>query len=350
MLSSIDFSSGLPRDAESLVQQPPTQPGWAENLLFAVYDPACDIGLWLHLGTVPAEWTMWEDRLLAMLPGDQGLLSLCCYHKTAPERRPAGAVLAFECLEPFRRWRTTFDGFALLSSNAEMVDGLARDGNRKRFRADLEIVCETPVWDAHAAVLAETGKGAMATQSWAHEHYEQLVTVKGTVQYENGEVVDYDGVGWRDHSRGRRDAWEKGWGGHVIMGALFPSGRGWGLSRYWAPDGAITLEGGYIVDGDGILRHVEVETAPRVFDFQFSGERLPAALRWNGGRAAFDVVTHRSMWASMSHSLAVGVDRSINDISYVLNFCRTTWDGEDGWAYVERSDTVSAPTPEPFSL
>jgi hypothetical protein len=70
----------------------PDTPKWSENLLFTLDDPANGIALWLHLGTVPGKWTMWEDRVLVMLPGDEGCLSLRGYRHTAPERRPAGPV------------------------------------------------------------------------------------------------------------------------------------------------------------------------------------------------------------------------------------------------------------------
>ena len=51
------------------------------------------------------------------------------------------------------------------------------------------------------------------------------------------------------------------WGGHVIIGCPYPSGKGWGFSRYYAADGRITLEGGYVFV-DGKFEHTRVLTTP----------------------------------------------------------------------------------------
>ena len=123
-----DLSSGLTKQRERTIAGPPKQPFWSENLLFALYDPACDIGLWLHLGTVPSDWQLWEDRVLMLLPADQGVGSMCGYHRTPERMRPSASCLAFECLEPYRRWRITFDGFLQRTSNAQMAEGRARHG------------------------------------------------------------------------------------------------------------------------------------------------------------------------------------------------------------------------------
>ncbi len=73
------------------------------------------------------------------------------------------------------------------------------------------------------------------------------------------------------------------WGGHVIAGALFPdSGRTFGVSRYWAPDGSITLAGGYVVEG-GVLRHVRVADVPSLDELRAAGRRCRS--RWNGTTA-----------------------------------------------------------------
>ena len=86
-----DLSSGLPAKAESLITVVPAQPFWTENLLFAFYDPDLDIGFWLHLGTIPNDWTMWEERVLVFLPAGEGSLAMWSFHRTTPERRPAAA-------------------------------------------------------------------------------------------------------------------------------------------------------------------------------------------------------------------------------------------------------------------
>ena len=163
-----------------------------------------------------------------------------------PSGDPAGAGMEFRCLEPFRRWHFSFDGYGLHTANAAMQAGLAPVGLNRRFAVDLAVDFVTPAWDAHTATTVAGGRGSMHEQGWAKEHYEQLYRARGTVILGNEEVA-FDGYGWRDHSQGPRGGGGgTPWGGHIITGTLYESGRGWGLSRYWTPDGTISLEGGWV--------------------------------------------------------------------------------------------------------
>jgi hypothetical protein len=340
-VSRPDLSGGLPPTREEIRHREPDVPFWSENLLFAVYDPDSDVGLWLHLGTVPNDWTMWHEMNYAVLPGDEGILSMWSFHRTAPGRRPAGAGLEFRCIEPFRRWHVSFDGFGLHTSNRDMQAGLARVGLNRRFVVDLDIESVTPAWDAHTGATAETGRGSMRDQGWAKEHYEQLYRARGTVSF-GGDDIPFHGYGWRDHSQGPRGGGGTPWGGHVITGTLYDSGRGWGLSRYWTPDGRISLEGGWVAGADGTLHHAEVTESPRLRDLVTEREDLPVGLRWPGGMLETTIRTCRSLWLSMMKGLAVGRDLDGPGLMYVLNHGTAEWDGETGISYLERSDMLNA--------
>lgn len=343
----IDMSSGLPDDQDFIVPKCPDVPKWAENLLFTLYDPVADVAMWLHLGTVAGNWTMWEDRVLVILPGHDGALSLRAYHHTAPERRPAGAGLEFRQIEPWRRWHVSFDGFGLHTPESEMLAGVGRDGLTQPFAADLDVELLTPAWDARTAASLASGAGDMDSQEWASEHYEQLLRASGTVTLPSGDTVPFNGYGWRDHSRGPRDhSMLLNWGGHVILGCPYPSGKGWGLSVYYAPDGLITLEGGYVFV-DGRFEHARVRKAPRLGELRFEGEVLQVALEWSGGVIDLDLHCDRILWTSMQRGLAVGKDLDGMGLMFVLNHGRCDWDGETGYFYCERSDRLNALAPEP---
>jgi hypothetical protein len=344
---TVDLSSGLPDERDFIVPECPDISMWSENLLFAVYDPDADVAMWLHLGTVPGKWTMWEDRVLVMLPGHGGALSLRAYHHTAPERRPAGPGLEFRQREPWRRWHVRFDGFGLHTPEDEMLSGIGRDGPTQPFAVDLEVDCVTPAWDARTASRLASGVGAMEKQNWASEHYEQLVRATGAVTLSSGRVP-FRGYGWRDHSRGPRHTTTlDGWGGHVILGCVYPeSGRAWGLSRYYTATGSITLEGGYVF-ADGKFEHARVVSAPRLQELRYAGEVMRVALAHAGGLLELELQCDRSLWTSMQRSLAVGKDLTGRGLMYVLSHGRCVWDGETGYFYSERSDCLNAPAPEP---
>jgi len=340
-LSGRDLSGGLPIEKESVIQAAPTEPYWSENLLFSVFDPANDLALWLHLGTRPEEWTLWEDHVFVALPGDGGVLSLWSYHKTAPERRPAGAVLEFKCVEPFKLWKVTFDGYAQLNANADMWRGRAPDGRKVRLIIDVEMHSITPAWDAHASATGDKGHGGMNTQGWAKEHYEQLVVARGRVTVE-GKTYDYSGTGWRDHSRGVRvpHAQRKTWGGHMIASAVFPSGRSFVCSTYWDREGIISLEGGAVMEKDGAHHDAAVVERPRLRYLQARGERLPVGLRWDGGELSVICASRKSVWVQIER-WTLGKDLDGPGHMYVLDYGSVDWDGETGAFYIERSEPLN---------
>lgn len=334
-------SEVLPPEAEQVLAEPPSVPSWTENLLFCLYDGVNDVGMWLHLGTAPADWTLWEDRVLISLPGDEGVLTMWAYHRTASERRPAAANLRFELGEPFRRWRVTFDGFALLTPYEQMRTALVHDGPKHRVTLDLDVELVTPPWDAHTAAEQSTGRGSMESQEWAREHYEQLCVATGTANLPSG-TINFNGTGWRDHSRGPRGTGAgAAWGGHMIMGAWFPGHqRGMGMSRYWTQSGDVTLEGGYLVEG-GKLRHVGVAEVPPLSELRKEGEDLRFAVRDGDRTVALDATTTTSMWATMSSGMPYGVDLTPPGVIYAVNFAACEYEGEHGHLYVERSAVLS---------
>ncbi|MDT5125819.1 MAG: hypothetical protein QOH54_1463, partial [Mycobacterium sp.] len=143
---------------------------------------------------------------------------------------------------------------------------------------------------------------------------------------------DFDGGGWRDHSRGPRGADTlKDWGGHVITGGVLPSGRAFGMCRYWARDGHTTLAGAYVVE-DGVLRHVDIVTAPPPAVLARDGETFSFALE--AGRV-IDGTVRSSMWITMGDGLPYGVVDPVR--AYTVSWAEVRCDGETGHAYLERS-------------
>jgi len=336
-----DLSGGLPVEKEGVIQVAPAEPYWSENLLYSVYDAKHDLALWLHLGTRPEEWTLWEDHVFIGLPGNQGVLSLWSYHKTVPERRPAGAVLEFKCIAPFKLWKVTLDGYCQLNHKAHMWQGPVPDGRKVRVIINLEMESISPAWDAQASATGAQGHGGMNSQGWAKEHYEQLVRAKGTVTVDD-KTYEYDGGGWRDHSRGVRvpHAQRKTWGGHMISSAVFPSGRAYVCSTYWDREGVISLEGGAVIEKDGTYHSASIGERPRLRYLQTEGERLTTTLKWDKGPTTWVCQSKNSIWVQIER-WTLGKDLEGPGHMYVLDYGEVEWDGEVGVFYIERSDPLN---------
>lgn len=328
-------STHLSPDADLPVSICPPEPLWSENYLFALHDPRVGIGMWLHLGTVPTDWHLWEDRIYVTLPGGHAL-SMMSYHATAATDRPGGAVMKFRCIEPFKKWSISFDGFAWETSEAAMNAG-GEPRFRKRLRIDLQVECVSPVWDARTGKGSD-GQAGLGGQTWAKEHYEQLVIARGTFELD-GSRHEIAATGWRDHSRGPRGRKAKDpWGGHVIAGCVFPSGRSFTVSRYWRPDGVVSLEGGMFVDADGTASPLQIIAVPHLTELVLRGEKLPIHFLWSGGEIDVVMKTTSSIWIPRERKHVVGRDLfgALNDM-YVLNWGPIEWDGETAHVYLERS-------------
>jgi hypothetical protein len=313
-----------------------------------LYDAHHDIGVWMHLGTMPSDWEVWEDRVLVALPGDLGVLTQRSYLRTPPERRPGAANLAASCVEPFRRWNVAFDGFGVRTPYERMQREIVRDGVQEYCSIDLEVSGHTPVWDLHAAARHDTGRGSMREQSWASEHYEQACDAVGTIRLPSIDLeIEFEGTGWRDHSRGPRGAGTgRPWGGHVIVGAYLPeSKRAVGLCRYYTPDGDVSLEGAYLAV-DGELHHAAVTDASRLRALCTRGEELRFALTSDIGDVAIEATTTTSLFTMLRSSRQYyGIDPTGGlGMVYVVNFARWEWDGEPATLYVERSDPLAVVT------
>ena len=312
---------------------------YAENYMLSAYDAAADIGLWLHLGTCPDDFGLWEDQVLISLPGDGGLLWMSSYHRTPPERRPASGSLRFECIEPFKRWRVTFDGVAVHSSNQEMMSGIVRDGIKRLLKFQFDIACVAPVWDTHETAMAAHGRGSMRDQSWASQHYQQLFSCHGDITVA-GVRTEFDGRGVRDHSRGQRGHAMDQYGGHNLFTALFPSGRAFGLMAMWAPNGAVSLSVGYIVE-QGRLYHADIISPPiKITEVRQGDEHFEICLRSELGEHVIGGGIIRSIFATALEDwgMAFGADAGNQRLILAPSFARWTWNGEVSYGLAERSN------------
>ena len=334
-----DLSLGFDPIRESTLKEPTGQERFAENLMFALSDPSLGISMWLHLGTWPDDFGMWEDYIQLHLPNGGGTLWARSYARVPVAQRPAGPNLRAECLEPWKRWRLTFDGVVTRSSPETLRTDEAKEGKRELLKFDLELTMAGPVWDAHSSAESKHGGGSMAEQVWAKDHYQQLYTVNGTIVLD-GETRPFSGSGVRDHSRGQRGLKMDQFAGHALISALYPSGKGFGMQRMWNPEGRITLDTAFVYI-DGQYEFASVVECPRLGrELQYAGENLALVLRSDLGEHRFEGEVVASGFVTMDDStlgLSIGA-RPDNPTGYFVQaFARWNWDGEQAIGLTERS-------------
>jgi hypothetical protein len=316
---------------------------YAENYMLSAFDPAADLGMWLHLGTWPEDFALWEDFAIVSLPDD--VLWMSAYHRTDPADRPGGSNLHFRCIEPFRRWKVTFDGIVCRTPRAEMLGGRLRDGARERMLLDLDLECVTPIWDAQESASSAHGTGSMEDQVWGREHYQQLYLMTGTAQLHTEGELRIDTSGVRDHSRGPRGHAMDKWGGHTLIHVLFPSGRAFGVQTMWLPTGEVSLDTAYVLV-DGEMHHAAGVELPRLERLGLGGEEMALTLRSELGDHHLTGTEIRTTFVTPQRlGMAFGADRAGAHGILGFGHARWVWDGEVGYGLTERSN-VNLPAPD----
>ena len=200
---------------------------WSETMFFVVWSPEQQVGLWLHMGVVPEDKTMWWAQTYAMLP-DGVVLVDRSYGRTTDPAGPDTGNLKVRCVEPHRRWRLTFDGAGQVSSTDELGRELVGAGVATPFRFEIDLNALVPVYDMHAAMSGEIDWGM------GEVHHEQGFQASGSLTA-LGKTWTIDGIGTRDHSRGPRDF--NRYGGHVWTYSVWPkSRRAVGVFTMWRRD------------------------------------------------------------------------------------------------------------------
>jgi hypothetical protein len=110
--------------------------------------------------------------------------------------------MRFEVLEPMEKHRTTYEGGAVfLTSPEQMADpGQAfRNNPHKKVRLDIGHQAVGPVYGR----ATEQNESEDLEKTFARAHYEQHMRTRGTMAID-GETLEVDGFGLRDHSWGPR--------------------------------------------------------------------------------------------------------------------------------------------------
>lgn len=171
-----------------------------ESVYFNFFDREKQMGGFLRIGNRANEGHA-EMTVIVYQPDGSALFNYKRPQIANNDGWDAGG-LKVEVLEPGERIRTTYDGsvVVLADPRAMREPGQAfKENPHKRIVLDLVHTGCGPIY-GH---VAEPG-GAGSQNDFARAHYEQHMAVKGTLQVEDGPVMEIVGHGLRDHSWGPR--------------------------------------------------------------------------------------------------------------------------------------------------
>lgn len=285
------------------------------------------------------------------MPGDLKL-----WHNVFAVTRPDGALLVAKIigrgerhmfgthpvhavtLEPYKSFLIHFDGAARRYDSQVLWADTAKDGEHIPLQVALEVSAAHPVWEPGAR--REDHEHGLFRTTW-RMHHEQALRAKGRIVID-GRVIEFSGVGHRDHSFGPRDSrstvrhfwvnalFESGWAFATVVGSLDPGGE---------------FERGAVFEGGGKISDASVEEWSKLTAAGPQPRAFPMALRRADGRLYRINVTcdNGINWTGVGRTeWCIGTDRS-DPANYLFNqhFAVFECEGERGLGFVDRGARLS---------
>jgi hypothetical protein len=338
-LSLEEMTNGLSPDHDLFFPEKPDDPEMRESTSVWIFEENGEFGF-PRIG-IEGEASSWEDRLYSAnfaLGGGRVLDATGRGPVPAPlgpDGRPTvfgAGPLAFQCIEPFRRWAMHFDGSACDSTVGAQIARSVDALRRVPVRLDLEMEMVTPAWvqDNSPEKLARMSEAeaAEATSMGIGWRLEHCFRGEGTVSVD-GESREFQAVGSRIKRQSIRPL--NFFRGHCWQSALFPDGRAFGYIAYPpGEDGSEPYNEGYVFQ-DGKLHPARATRIPFLSELLEEGDDVSFELTSELGVARIDASTALTTYRIM--------DLEMGTFNLHQGGARYTWDGMASTGMIERSAT-----------
>ncbi len=250
-----------------------------------------------------------------------------------------GGPLTFRCIEPFRRWRVSFDGEVVDGEVGQQMDrSFGREPKLVPVHMEAELEMITPAW------VQDRSPEKVATMSrqdrlnaefmgvgWRFEH---LFRGDGEISVDGGSSKPFRSVGSRIHRQSVRPSatLANDWLGHCWQSAVFPDGRAFGCCAY--PNK--TMDGWTYNDAyvyiDGQMHLARMVKTPWLDKLQAEGDDCSLELEYSGGRIRIGGKTTLSTFTLMTQGPMAGF--ALNQTGAWYN-----WDDQQAIGMMERSSS-----------
>lgn len=333
------MSGGLPIDYDYVFPERPADPEMRESASIWLFEENGAFGF-PRVG-VEAEAHSWDENRLYhanfALAGGRAL------HDTGRAQAPSAVAedgrprilgagpLSFRCVEPFRKWRVSFEGTAADSHVRDLVRGGKYQGcPRAPVKFDVEIEMVTPAWvhDNPPEKLAklspqEAEEAGYMGIGWRCEHM-----FRGEGEFTlDGQTRAFKALGTRVHRQSVRPL--GGFRGHTWQSAVFPDGRGFGYIAYPPnEDGSPSFNDGYVFE-NGRMYKAKAVKVPWLRRLIGEGDDVALELEYEGGVARIEGATALT-------TFRVG-NPEIGGLNLQQGGARYVWDGQTAFGMIERS-------------
>jgi hypothetical protein len=168
-------------DADEYAHEPDDSSDWRESYYFNWVDLETGISGFSTIGLLPNAKR--SEFVFALFYNGERETYFVEPNGTVPKDfhdSLADGVLSYKVVEPFKDWRIRYRG--------------------KNLKADIQWIARFPAYDfGHGSGTSWTG------------HFEQSGVPKGKIEFSDGKIVNFNGLGERDKSWGSRDWHIEGW-------------------------------------------------------------------------------------------------------------------------------------------
>ena len=334
-----DLTGGLDSAFEYVLTEPQITPGMQEGINWWLWDDAGAFGMpRLAAEAYAPDWDNQQSLINLIEPGGRLLRNweFGPAHKViGPDGKAShfgSGALGFDCIEPFRRYRTKCFGAAYEGTFDQMVRPGFTTQKLAGLSFDIEAEPVVPPWKQGTMSPDAEDRMAKGTEAdfMGGERYEQLCRVKGTINFD-GQERSFTGGALRVRRAGVRKI--EGFWGHCWQSAVFPDGKAFGYIAYPPrPDGQPSYNEGYVYLGKGKLIPAKVVQAPWLTAMRFSGEDVSLVLEtFDGTQYPIGGETFGGM-PTTSHAGMAAMPPLLQSIVHY------EWDGEQAYGMMERSN------------
>lgn len=242
--------------------------------------------------------------------------------------------LRLECIEPFHKWRASYQGRPIDTTAQAMIQGAVNQQHRADLCLEVEITMAAPAWtqDLRPERLATMNEAeridaGLMGFGW---RVEQTFRAEGKLTLD-GRERSFRGVGNRIHRQSVRPL--GAFRGHCWQAAVFPDGRAFALCAYPPRNDGTTYNDGYVYI-DGKMYRARGRKIPHIKGLVATAEDVSLELEYELGVAHIGGV-------SSCNTFKVGISDDAPGFILHQGAVRYTWEDQTAFGMIERSNWAS---------
>jgi hypothetical protein len=333
-----EWRGGLAPHYDYMLAEAPDDPVMRESASFWIFEENGAFAL-PRVG-IEAIGASWDNRRIDMNAAFEGGRALVEIGGEGAAHSPIGADgkptvlgaggLRFECIEPYRRWRVSYEGTPTDTTSADMLTNTLDPSQRATLSYQVDVTMVTPCWvqDNTPEKLVGLSEREMddARSMGLGYRMEHLFRGEGKLTID-GETREFKCVGNRIHRQSVRPL--DGFRGHCWQAAVFPDGRAFGFIAYPPAEDGSTYNEGYVYQ-DGKMYPAVATKIPWLSELGAEGQDTSLELQSELGTTRIDAVSCLSTFKIMSEGEMAGFALQQGGSKY-------SWDGQTAYGMIERS-------------